>query len=494
MPATRLLAAAFIVLTALEVGTGATISPAATAGPAGVRPQTARLEGPTDAVELERFVDSVMSVQMRAERTPGAAFVFVRDGRILLKKGYGYSDADRKRPVSPDSTIFRIGSISKVFTAFALVQMADRGLIDLNVDVNRYLRRVKVPDAFGAPVTGINLLDHTAGFDEVRPGTQAPSENAVEPLARFLAPRLRRVRPPGQTISYSTYGMTLAGELVEELSGLAFEEYLQKNVFRPLGMASTNITVPQRLKQYVSPPFEMAPDSSITVAGWEWYHTTPASSMNSTAGDMAKFIIANLNESKPDTMGVMTSRTLRFMQRQHITMHPRLPGFALGFYEDYVGDLRLLEHGGNVEGFSAQIVLIPTAHAGFFVVNHREQSQVRDNLKAALLARYYPSSAIKRIVPPPDLSTRAGLSAFVGSYAWTTSCHTCVPRSVPSILRVVANPDGTLSFAGGKWIQVEPLLFVRENGTGYIAFRSNATGAIDLIAAGGFWTFERLPD
>ena len=490
----RFLSAALTLLILPALGSCAASSASSTASPADHAPPPVSVrDGPTDRAELERFVDSVIGEQMRIERIPGAAFAFVRGGRVLLKKGYGYANVATKQRVSADSTIFRIGSISKVFTAFALVQMGDRGLVDLNADVNRYLRRVRVPDAFGTPVTAIDLLDHTAGFDEVRPGTQAPSQDAVQALAQFLDTRLRRVRPPGHTISYSTYGMTLAGELIEEISGLTFEEYLQRSILRPLGMANTNITVPDRLKQYVSRPYEMGADSSVAEGRWEWYHTTPASSMNSTAADMARFMIANLATSGTESLGVMSGRALRFMQRQHVTMHPRLPGFALGFYEDYVGDLRVLEHGGNVEGFSAQLVLIPDADAGFFVVNHREQSRLRDVVKEALLSRYYPRSTIKRTVPVRNPEP-AALSDFVGRYAWSSSCHTCVPRTVPGILRASANPDGTLSFVGNKWIRVNPLLFVSERGSGYIAFQRNAEGAVDLVSAGGFWTFERLSE
>jgi CubicO group peptidase (beta-lactamase class C family) len=145
----------------------------------------------------------------------------VKDGEIFFRKGYGFSNLERKEPVSPDKTIFRIGSISKVFTAEAVVQLADREAIDLHTDVNRYLKRVKVPATFAESVTAAQLLSHTAGFDEIRPGTQAPDQGSVLSLPDFLGPRLVRLWRPGQICMYSTYGITLAGALVEDVSGLS---------------------------------------------------------------------------------------------------------------------------------------------------------------------------------------------------------------------------------------------------------------------------------
>src|SRR6185436_7558406 len=133
--------------------------------------------------ELEKFLDPIFSEQMEKEHIPGAVFVFVKDGRMFFSKGYGFANVERSQRVVPDQTIFRIGSISKVFTANAVVQLADRGRIDLKTDVNRYLTKIKIAATYPAPVTASHLLTHTAGFDEIRPGTQGPSAASVLPLA-----------------------------------------------------------------------------------------------------------------------------------------------------------------------------------------------------------------------------------------------------------------------------------------------------------------------
>ena len=174
--------------------------------------------------ELAAFVDSIIPAEMARERIPGAAFVFVQDGRVVLTRGYGMADVEQRREVDA-STIWRIGSISKVFTATAVMQLVDRGDVELDAPVGRYVHRVTIPDTYPEPVTVRHLLTHTGGFDEIRPGTQAETADGVLPLAEFLRDKLVRVRPPGRTIAYSTYGITLAGEMVEEVSDMSIETY-----------------------------------------------------------------------------------------------------------------------------------------------------------------------------------------------------------------------------------------------------------------------------
>ncbi|HEX8151528.1 MAG TPA: serine hydrolase domain-containing protein, partial [Thermoanaerobaculia bacterium] len=121
-----------------------------------------------DARALESLLDDVMPREMKQRQIPGAAFILVQDGRVVLAKGYGLANVEEQVAVDPAKTIFPIASITKVFTATAVVQLADRGALDLNADVNRYLKHVRVPDTYKQPVTAAHLLTHSAGFDELR--------------------------------------------------------------------------------------------------------------------------------------------------------------------------------------------------------------------------------------------------------------------------------------------------------------------------------------
>lgn len=442
------------------------------------------------ADELTAFVDSIIPAEMASAHIPGAAFVFVQDGRVVVTRSYGMADIEHHRPVDA-STIWRIGSISKVFTATAVMQLVDGGQVELDAPVDRYVHRVAIPSTYPEPVTVRHLLTHTAGFDEIRPGTQAASADGVLPLADFLRDKLVRIRPPGRVIAYSTYGITLAGEMVEEVSGVPIETYMRENIWQPLGMERACITVPAEWHENVARGYELEGDSAIAQA-WEWYHTTPASSVNATVSDMARFMIAHLSGGAMGKARMLSEPAEAEMQRQQITMEPSIPGYALGFNEDFVGGLRVIEHGGNMAGFSSLMVLIPEAQAGFFVVNHLEGSNLRDTLKWTLLERFFARARERKTVPPPPAGVRS--ERFAGRYAPLTSCWSCNPVRVASLLPVTANTDGTLAFAGGRWVAVDSLRFVNDRGTGFIAFHADSAGAIQYLFAGSYWGFQKVPD
>ena len=455
---------------------------------------SARPPLPINANELAPFVDSIITSQLEKEHIPGAVFVLVQDGKILFQRGYGYADLERRRRVDPFTTIWRIGSISKVFTATATVQLADRGRFRLTDDVNQYLTRFKVPATYSEPVRFWHLLTHTAGFDEIRPGTRADTEAGLLSLGDFLAPKLVRLRPPGRLISYSTYGISLAGYLVEQISGSDFETFLRQNIWAPLGMRHTNIAVPPRLKDDVARGYEWE-DGKNRIASWEWYHSTPASSINSTAVDMAQFIIGLLQRGRYETTRILSENAARDLLRQHFTSHPQLAGFAYGFYEDFTNGEHILEHGGNVEGFSAQLTLLPDRGIGFFVASQHEPAELKDVVRRALLDHYFPDQR-QRIPPIPMAGYRERVAQFAGTYEVNEFCHSCGPdrRPYPRI-EVKTFPDGTLAITGIEphLVEVSPLFFRKVNGApDGIVFHQDETGKIDAVAGDNWRVFERI--
>lgn len=211
----------------------------ATENPRGVR-------GPSDGREVEAFLDGFFAQQLEGHRIPGAAVSVVRGGEVLVAKGYGQADVEAEEPVVADETLFRIASTSKLFTATAVMHLVEEGKLDLNEDVNVYVDDVEVPDTYpGRPVTLRHLLTHTAGFEESFTGTGARDAADVQPLGEYLSGKTpARVRPPGEAMAYSNYGISLAGHVVEEVSGIPFERYVEKNVFDPLDMESTTFAQP----------------------------------------------------------------------------------------------------------------------------------------------------------------------------------------------------------------------------------------------------------
>ena len=471
----------------------AAIAPTASSGQA--QPGNDRVaRRPIEAGELARFVDTLITRQMEREHIPGAVFVLVQNGRVLYQRGYGLANIATGTRVDPERTIWRIGSISKVFTANAVVQLADRARFKLSDDVNLHLTGFKVPATYPEPVRIEHLLTHTAGFDEIRPGTQAGTAAGLLPLCDFVSTRLRRLRPPGRVISNSTYGITLAGCLVEQVSGADFESYLATNIWKPLGMTRTNIAVPDSLRPFLAQGYEYV-DGSNQPARWEWYHTTAASSMNASGADMGRYMIALLNEGKLGNARILSPAAMRDMHRQHATSHRKLPGFAYGLYESFVNGERILEHGGNVEGFAAQMTMIPARGVGFFIATQHEPAQLKDIVRQALLDRYFPAT-IKPTPAVPMAGYRERASRFAGTYELNQFCHTCGSgRRQYYRMEVKAHPDGTISLTGNKehLVEVSPLFFQRVNGTGGgVAFLEDSSGRIVALAGDSWQVFERV--
>src|SRR5688572_2198140 len=385
-----------------------------------------RIVSAQNAPGLGSLMDSVVPAAMAAERIPGAVVTVVRDGRVIFSKGYGFADLGTRRAMT-DSTIVRIGSISKVMTAVAVAQLVDRGRVHLDSSVTLYLRALRIRSRYQTPTTVRHLLTHTAALDEIRPGPLAEGQSSVQPLRDFLRPRLVQYAPPGAATAYSTYGMSLAGVIVEDVSGLPFERYLIDSIWRPLGMTRTSITIPEGMRQQTATPYDVDGDSAVR-APWEWYHTTPASSVNSTARDMARFIGAQL----AGRSAIMSERMTREMQREQVTMHPMLPGYGLGWQQIRRGSEPGVQHGGDVAGFSSLMTLLPGRNLGVFVAGHREGSDLRFTVTRAVLDRLAPApDPAKRPVSMHSSREVAARSAarYAGHYRANIVCLTCAnPR------------------------------------------------------------------
>lgn len=460
--------------------------------------QEAKIVSFSDPRELEAFLDPVFAAQMEKLHIPGAAIAVVKDGKIFFTKGFGYANLERKTPVVPDKTIFRIGSITKVFTATALVQLAERRKVNLNDDVNNYLKDFKIPNTYPQPITFANLLTHTAGFDEINRGRKTTSAEKVMPLGEFLKTRLIRRKPPGEFISYSTYGMSLAGHLVETISGASYKDYLNKNLFQPLEMRRSSVaSVQANLRSEIATGYDYSAGGYRPLE-FEYFHTYPASDINGTVTDMARFMLAHLEGGRLGKGRLLSERATREMHERHFSNHPRLPGMTYGFFENRQNNLRALEHGGVMDGFSALMYLSPDQRLGIFVVCNRETSGLQGAVKAAILNRYFPSQDRPDTGQPPA-HLREKLDRFAGSYRADIYCHTCKEGErgyLPQAFDIKANDDGTISFWGGQWKQTDPLLFQLlngqlDNGEVQVAFRQDPNGQITHMF-NATWTHEKL--
>ena len=324
--------------------------------------KTQAAPAPLDPKDLEAWMDGYLPYALERGRIPGAVVVVVRGGEVVLQKGYGYSDVAKRAPVLPETTLFRPGSVSKLFTWTAVMQQVEAGKIDLDKDVNAYLD-FKIPPYDGKPITMRNIMTHTAGFEESIRHLISSDPKAVMTLKKQMPLALpERVFAPGTTPAYSNYATALAGYIVERVSGEDFDTYIENHIFKPLGMAHSSFRqpLPARLAPHMSKGY---PDITQKPEPFEMVIPAPAGSLSSSGADMAKFMIAHLN----DGAGLMKPETAKLMHEFKAPGVGPLNSMALGFYEQWVNGQRAIAHGGDTVWFHSYLWLFPDADTGVFI-------------------------------------------------------------------------------------------------------------------------------
>lgn len=440
-----------------------------------------------DAVALEQFVDGVMKAHMDAMAMPTAVIAVVKDGRPLLAKGYGYADRDRRTPVVAATTMFRVGSITKTFTWTAVMQLVEQGKLDLDADVNSYLRELRIPATYPRPITLRHMMTHTAGFEEGVLGYLRGDPVADKSMLKVLSSHMpARVRTPGELPSYSNYATALAGLIIENVSGVPYDEYIRRNIFERLGMqyATVEEVVPDHLQPHLvtgyrnrNGYYEAGPYE--TIGGFR-----AAGSASVSALDVTHFMIAHLQGGRYNDAQLLQPESVRAMHATAFQSDPRLPGITLGFYEQRMNGVRVLAHSGETAMFHSYIWLIPEKNVGIFVDYVGEGGvMARDRLMEALFDRYFPAvSQAKTVEPLPIAQAR---HRYDGSYRFLRRNWSDIDKVLflSNQLTVSAREDGRLLVSlpvldNLQW-QFEPIgpdLFRQLAGKREIAFRVDDSG------------------
>ena len=441
------------------------------------------------AQDLDTFYAGLMPYALHRADIPGGVLVIVKDGKILFAKGYGYADVKTKRPVDPATTIFRPGSVSKLFTWTAVMQLVQAGKIDLDADVNKYID-FTIPPYDGKPVTMRNLMTHSAGFEESVRDLLVDTKAQVLPIDVYLKRRLpTRIFPPGEVIAYSNYGATLAGYIVQRISGEKFEDYIAKHIFTPLGMLHSSFVqpLPPNLAPLMATGYLNASEGKTKP--FEYVDTAPAGSSSSTGIDMAHFMLAYLDGGTYNGYQMLKPATIKEMWTPQVAPEKGLPSFDLGFYQDDFNGLPIIGHGGDTVAFHSDLHLIPTKGIGFFVSFNSPGKEgavedVRNNLFKLFLNRYYPYT-------PKDEATVADPQKDAARVAGWYESSRRVERALAFVYtlaqsNVTANPDGTIEVsalknAAGepfKWREVAPLRYRQVGGYAYVVFGTDANGNV----------------
>lgn len=428
-----------------------------------------------DPLEVEAFIDGVMAEQLKSYHIPGATVAVVADGELLFAKGYGYADLAARRPVDAERTLFRVGSTSKLFTWTAVMQLVERGKLDLDADVNEYLTDFKVPPAFGEPVTLGELLSHTGGFEDSPMGIFAARAEDLKPLSAYFEENVpARVFPPGEIPSYSNYGTALAGYIVELVSGMPYERYVEENIFEPLAMTRSTFRepVPPALEADVAVGYKFG-GGAFVPQHFEWLIPYPAGSMTATATDMARFMAAHLQEGRYGERRILGEAAAREMHRRLFTPDPRVNGSAHGFLEMTVNGERVLWHPGDTVCFHTALALFPERGAGLYVsYNSVDGKRARFDLLNAFADRYFPTT--KEPAPQPRPGAANAAARYAGSYVTSRGTFTKIWKFVTffSSSAMSVTPDGYLIAPGGmgrppcRYVEVEPGTFRRVEADG----------------------------
>lgn len=421
--------------------------------------------------DLEAWLDGFMPFALERGDIAGAVVVVAKDGAILSQKGYGYADVEARKPVDPASTLFRAGSVSKLFTWTAVMQLVEQGKIDLDADVNGYLD-YKIPAREGKPVTMRNLMTHTPGFDETARGLilldakQLPSLGDI--LKYWIPPR---VTAAGTTPAYSNYGAALAGYIVERMSGQPFDDYIEQKIFAPLNMqqATFRQPLPDRLQADMSNGYKLG---SGEPQRFEIVNVPPAGSLSVSGADMGAFMIAHLQNGAAGAARILQENTAVQMHTTGNTMIPPLNRMLLGFYESNINGRRVISHGGDLEWFHSDLNLLPDDGTGIFIsMNSAGKEGAAHPIRAMLfqqfMERYFPGPLPEGKVDADTAKAHAQLMA--GRYILSRGPHTTFLSllSLFGQIPVTATADGAITIPalkGGdeqpkKWREVTPFVW-----------------------------------
>lgn len=476
--------------------------PPSTAAPIGTTASSPSPAGTPqlDAQDLRTFFDGLVPYMLKRNDIAGGVVAVVKDGKLIFAQGYGYSDVAKRTPVVPDQTLFRIGSVSKLFTWTAVMQQVAAGKIDLDADVNKYLD-FKIPEKFGKPITMRDLMTMTPGFAETLKDLFVPSAKDTYPLGRYLAQHIPpRIFPPGEVVAYSNYGASLAGYIVERVSGEPFDAYVDAHILKPLGMAHSTFAqpLPPGLSKDLATGYITA--TGKIIVPFEPIEPYPAGSFSSTATDMAKFMLMQLQGGQFDGKTILPAATVQLMHSPHYSAAPDMNGYDFGFYRENRNGLRIIGHGGDTLAFHSDLHLLLDKNVGVFMsfnsagkAPNGTAEAVRTDLFRAFLDRYFPYE----VPQEKAIASAKQDAARVAGWYWPSRRENSGLRMLYMLtqVRVSALPNGDItvnmlkdsSGAVKHWREIGPLTYREVNGQSRLRFVANADGSIK------WWVTDDFP-
>ncbi len=411
--------------------------------------------------DVEAWLDGFVPYAMGVGDVAGGVIVVVKDGEAIAQKGYGYADVATRRPVDPERTLFRAGSVAKLVTHTAVMQLVGEGKLDLDADIAKYLDfPVPDADAYGKPVTLHNLMTHTGGFEELVRGLMASDPQRLMNLETYAkATKPSRIFPPGEVPSYCNYCVTLEGYIIQRTSGEGFDDYLDQHIFAPLGMTSSTFRqpLPKQFEEHMAKGYSVA---SEPPGYFELVGPAPAGSLSTTGADMARFMIAQMRAFNGGEQPLLQPETAQLMQTRMFKPVPPSLGMAIGFFERDRNGHRVREHGGDTQFFHSRLAMFMDDNVGIFMSFNSTGKEgaaykIREAVFAQFADRYFPAP-LPESAPANDATVRAQLVA--GRYAASRRAETTFVKLFTLLGQssIASKEDGAIAMPGLNELSGQP--------------------------------------
>lgn len=462
--------------------------------------------------DLNSWLDGYLPYALHSGDIAGAVVMVVKDGQVLSARGYGYADVASRRPVDPARTLFRPGSVSKLVTWTAVMQQVEAGKLDLDRDVNAYLD-FRIPPRKGEPVTLRQIMTHTAGFEEAMKDLILDDPKDVQSLDGYLKRWTpRRIFDAGTTPAYSNWATTLAGYIVQRVSGLPFDTYVEQRIFAPLDMrtASFRQPLPGSLAPLMATGY---PRASEPAQPFEIVVPAPAGALSASGLDMAKFMIAHLENGR----GILSPTTAATMHDSPLgpvnsaSLIPPLNRMELGFFETNINGRDVIAHLGDTNNFHTSLHLFRAEHVGLYVSFNSAGRDgaahvVRGQLFQDFADRYFPANGRGERDGKVDSATAAEHARMMAGL-WQNSRRS--EFGFPAILNLFGQTEVTVDAQGAlvvpalagpggaaqHWDEIAPFVWQDRNGHDRLAAKvvdgRVVRWSYDLVSP--FMMFDRVP-
>ncbi len=466
---------------------------------------------------LAQKIDSVLLAKMKEEHLPGVSAVIVQNGRILYKKGFGITNIETRQKVDVDSTIFRIGSVSKALTMFALTKLIDQGKLSYETPVSKYFRDIENPFELQDTLKIKHILTHTGGLDQIGVGRQIQEfdlsleerKKKRSVLSEFLENgNLRRIRPAGQHFTYDTYGSTLAGAIIENVTGLSYPEAMDVLIFKPLGMNLSSVEV-RNINRHLLASGHGYKEGNYFTTPYELYLTLPASSIDASVADMGKLLEALTSNGSNSYGQLFSEKMMQKVISPQFRPHPEFVGMTHGLWEGTAFgtrpdafNVRTLGHGGSMIGTTCNFNLTPELNLGIFVITNRNPESGGGDVSVwkifnTVFEHYQIGKA--PLFEIPNTNVTKDLNEYSGNYYHGIFCHTCNEEEFAkgawrqgNAIEIKAK-DNLLVIGDENYYMREKDIFVSEDGKEMLYFGRDKKGNIKfLVSSEDSTSYERI--